>query len=270
MKKKNTVKNIDRRSFLTVAATGTGGVLFGLVFKADAQQPGAAKGAPPAGGRGGPGGFGAPAAPLKPADFIQVNADNSVTITAKNPEVGQGVRSLLPMLIAEELDVDWKDVKVVQADQDQAKYGGQIAGGSTATPTNWVPMRQLGAQARMMFVNAAAQTWNVPAADLTTGSGKVMHKASNRTVTYGELASKVASMTPPDAASIKFKDPKDYKIIGQTIVSPDLPKIITGKPVFSIDQTVPGMLYAVFEKCGVFGGKVKTHNLDMIKTLPGI
>ncbi|MCU1338770.1 MAG: aldehyde oxidase and xanthine dehydrogenase, molybdopterin binding [Bryobacterales bacterium] len=262
-------KNIDRRSFLTVAATGTGGVLFGLVFKADAQQaPGAAKGAPPAGGRGGPGGFGA--APLKPADFITVNADNSVTLIAKNPEVGQGVRSMLPMLIAEELDVDWKDVKVVQADQDQAKYGGQIAGGSTATPQNWIPMRQLGAQARMMFVNAAAQTWNVPAGELTTGSGKVMHKASNKTVTYGELASKVATMTPPDAASIKFKDAKDYKIIGQTIVSPDLPKIVTGKPVFSIDQTVPGMLYAVYEKCGVFGGKVKTHNLDMIKTLPGV
>src|SRR6185369_8044518 len=255
MKKKNTVKNIDRRSFLTVAATGTGGVLFGLVFKADAQQPGAAKGAPPAGGRGGPGGFGAPAAPLKPADFITVNADNSVTITAKNPEVGQGVRSLLPMLIAEELDVDWKDVKVVQADQDQAKYGGQIAGGSTATPTNWVPMRQLGAQARAMFVAAAAQTWNVPAADLTTGSGKVMHKASNKTATYGELASKVATMTPPDVASIKYKDPKDYKIIGQNYPSPDLPKIVTGKPVFAIDVTVPGMLYAVYEKCGVFGGK---------------
>jgi len=271
MKKKNNVKSIDRRSFLTVAATGTGGVLFGLVFKADAQQgPGAAKGAPPAGGRGGPGGFGAPAAPLKPADFITVNSDNSVIIIAKNPEVGQGVRALLPMMIAEELDVDWKDVKVVQADQDQAKYGGQIAGGSTATPTNWVPMRQLGAQARMMFVNAAAQTWNVPASELTTGSGKVMHKASNRTVTYGELASKVATMTPPDLASIKYKDPKDYKIIGTTVPSPDLPKIVTGKPVFTIDMTMPGMLYAVYEKCGVFGGKVKTHNLDMIKTLPGI
>ncbi|HEV8416972.1 MAG TPA: molybdopterin cofactor-binding domain-containing protein [Bryobacteraceae bacterium] len=270
MKKKTTVKSIDRRSFLTVAATGTGGVLFGLVFKADAQQ-GAAKGGPaPAGGRGGPGGFGAPAAPLKPADFITVNADNSVTIIAKNPEVGQGVRSLLPMLIAEELDVDWKDVKVVQADQDQAKYGGQIAGGSTATPTNWVPMRQLGAEARQMFVEAAAQTWNVPASELTTGSGKVMHKASNRTATYGSLASKVASMTPPAAASIKFKDPKDYKIIGTTVPSPDLPKIVTGKPLYTIDMTMPGMLYAVYEKCGVFGGKVKTHNLDTIKTLPGV
>ena len=255
-------KTIDRRSFLTVAATGTGGVLLGLVFKADAQQ------APPAGGRGGPGGFAATAP--NPATYITVNADNTVILTAKNPEVGQGVRVMLPMLIAEELDVDWKDVKIVQADQDQAKYGGQTAGGSTATPQNWIPMRQIGALGRMMFINAAAQTWNVPAAELTTGSGTVMHKASNRTATYGSLASKVATMTPPDVASIKFKDPKDYKIIGQTFVSPDLPKIITGKPVFAIDQTVPGMLYAVYEKCGVFGGKVKTHNLDMIKTLPGV
>jgi isoquinoline 1-oxidoreductase subunit beta len=271
MKKKNNLKNFDRRSFLTVAATGTGGVLFGLVFKADAQQgPGAAKGFPPAGGRGGGGGFGGPGAALKPSDFVTVNSDNTVTIVAKNPEVGQGVRSLLPMLIAEELDVDWKDVKVVQADQDQAKYGGQIAGGSTATPTNFLPMRQLGAQARQMFVDAAAQTWNVPATELTTGSGKVMHKASNRTVTYAELASKVATMTPPAAASVKMKDAKDYKIIGTTVPSPDLPKIITGKPVFGIDVTVPGMLYAVYEKCGVFGGKVKTQNLDEIKKLPGI
>ncbi len=268
MKKKNGMKHIDRRSFLTVAATGTGGVLFGLVFKANAQQPPAAQGAPPAGGRGGPGGFGA-AAP-NPATYITVHPNNTFDLISKNPEVGQGVRSLLPMMIAEELDVDWKDVRVVQADQDQAKYGQQIAGGSFATPNNWLPMRQVGALGRMMFVNAAAQTWNVPAADLTTGSGRVMHKASNRTVTYGELASKVATMTPPDVASIKFKDPKDYKIIGQTIQSPDLSRIITGKPAYSIDHTVPGMLYAVYEKCGVFGGKVKTHNLDMIKTLPGI
>ncbi|HEY2843722.1 MAG TPA: molybdopterin cofactor-binding domain-containing protein [Bryobacteraceae bacterium] len=270
MKKKNSVKSINRRSFLTVAATGTGGVLFGLVFKADAQQ-GAAKGAPqapPAGGRGGPGGFAA--APPNPATYITVNRDNTFELISKNPEVGQGVRSMLPMLIAEELDVDWKDVRVVQADQDQAKYGQQIAGGSLSTPSNWIPMRQVGALGRMMFISAAAQNWNVPAGDLTTGSGKVMHKASNRSVTYGELASKVATMTPPDVASIKFKDPKDYKIIGQTIPSPDLPKILTGKPVFSIDMTLPGMLYAVYEKCGVFGGKVKTHNLDMIKTLPGI
>src|SRR5207247_1461447 len=110
------------------------------------------------------------------------------------------------------------------------------------------------------------QTCNVPAADLTTGSGKVMHKASNKTATYGELASKVAAMAPPDPASVKMKDPKDYKIIGQTIPSPDLSKIITGKPVFTIDMILPGMLYAVYEKCGVFGGRFERSSCEAARS----
>ncbi len=258
-------KNMDRRSFLTVTATGAGGVLFGLCFSDSAKGQG--RGAPKGGGRGGRGGFGGP--PPNPQTYIMVHPDNTVTIIAKNPELGQGVRVMLPMLIAEELDVDWKDVKIEQADQDP-KYGSQIAGGSTATPTNWVPMRQVGAMGRHMFIEAAAEQWNVPASDLTTSMGKVMHKASNRTVTYGQLAAKVATMTPPEPNSVKMKDPKDYKIIGTTQHSPDLSKIVTGQKLFAIDQTVPGMLYAVYEKCGVFGGKVKTHNLDSIKKLPGV
>src|SRR5258708_5429078 len=128
-------KLIARRSFLKVTATGAGGVLIGLMVpQADAQQPQGRGGAPPAGGRGGGGGFGA-GAPPKVENYIKVAADGTVTIMAKNPEVGKGVRTMLPMLIAEELDVDWKDVKIEQTDFDAAKYAGQIAGGSTATPT---------------------------------------------------------------------------------------------------------------------------------------
>ena len=200
-----------------------------------------------------------------------MNSDNSVTIIAKNPEVGQGVRSMLPMLIAEELDVDWKDVKVVQADQDQAKYGGQIAGGSTATPTNWVPMRQLGAQARRCSSNAAAQTWNVPASELTTGSGKVMHKASNRTATYGELASKVATHDASGrGVGQDARTRRTTRSSARRFPARIFRRSSPASRCFGIDMTMPGMLYAVYEKCGVFGGKVKTHNLDMIKTLPGV
>ena len=123
------------------------------------------------------------------------------------------------MLIAEELDVDWKDVKIEQTDVDAAKYNGQIAGGSTATPQNWVPMRQVGAAARMpCWSAAAAQTWNVPEAELTTGSGKVYDKASNRSIGYGQLAAKVATLRL-QPTNIKLKDPKDYKIIGKPIVN---------------------------------------------------
>src|ERR1700682_6453561 len=137
---------IDRRSFLKVTAAGAGGVLIGLYV-----QPQAA-----AQNRGGP-----PGPPPDPHTYIKIAADGTITIVAKNPEVGQGIKTMLPMLIAEELDADWKWVKIEQAEFDDKKYAGQIAGGSTATPTNWVPMRQAGAAARAMLITAAAQTWSV-------------------------------------------------------------------------------------------------------------
>jgi isoquinoline 1-oxidoreductase subunit beta len=249
------MKHIDRRSFLKVTAAGAGGVLIGLYVQPKAAGQ----------NRGGP-----PAPPPDPHTYIKIAADGTVTIVAKNPEVGQGIKTMLPMLIADELDADWKSVKIEQADFDDSKYAGQIAGGSTATPTNWIPMRQAGAAGRAMLITAAAQTWSVPETECTTASGRVYHKASNRSLGYGELAGKMAALPMPDLKTLKLKDPADFKIIGVSQTQRELPNILTGKPIFGIDVVVPGMLYAVYEKCGVFGGKVVSSNIDDIKKLPGV
>jgi isoquinoline 1-oxidoreductase beta subunit len=245
---------MDRRSFLKVSGLAGGGVMISLYLEprmlpGQAQQPPAA---------------------LRPDAFITVNPDNTFTIIGKNPEIGQGIRTSLPMIIADEFDIDWRQVRIEQADFDQARYGQQNAGGSTAIPNNWDPLRRVGAGARQMMITAAAQTWNVPEGQLTTSSGVVSHRASNRTATYASLAAKVAAMTPPETSAIKLKDAKDYKIIGQPIPGVDNPGVVTGKPVFSIDFTLPNMLWAVFEKCPVYGGKVAGANLDEIKAMPGV
>jgi isoquinoline 1-oxidoreductase subunit beta len=247
-------KTMSRRSFLRATALAGGGMMLALYIE-PVEKVLAAQFGPPV--------------TLLPASFITIAPDGIVTLIAKNPEIGQGVKAMLPMLIAEELDVDWKNVRIEQGDLE-AKYGLQIAGGSTATPMNWEPMRQVGAGGRQMLIAAAAQKWNVPESECTTTPGVVHHEASKRSATYGELASAAATMTPPDTKTLKMKDPKDYRIIGHNTANPDIRKIVTGKPLYGIDFTMPGMLAAMFVKCPVYGGKVVSANLDEIKALPGI
>lgn len=246
---------LDRRSFLRVSSLAGGGLLL-----ATCLEPLAGPLAPALEAAG----------EFMPNAFITVTADGLVTIVAKNPEVGQGIKTMLPMILADEFDVDWTAIRLEQADLNEAVYGRQNAGGSTATPTNWDPLRKAGAVARHLMVQAAAQTWNVAASACTTASGRVHHRASNRSLGYGELAAKAATLPVPNPNTVTLKDPKDYKIIGQPIKAVGVPDIVVGKPIFSIDFTLPGMLWAVFEKCPVHGGTVASANLDVVKAMPGV
>lgn len=247
----------DRRTFLQISAVAGGGLLIGL-YTPDALAQRA----------GGPGGN---AQSLAPNVYITIHPDNTFTIISKNPETGQGIKNALPMIIADEFDVDWAQVKIQQADLNPI-YGGQTEGGSRAIPSNYHNMRVVGAGGRLLMLAAAAQQWNVPQTELSTARGVVTHGATKRTATYASLTARAANLTPPDvaAAEAALKNPRDFKIIGQRIRGVDNPDIVRGRATFSIDVAPPNTLYAVFEKCPVFGGRVVSANLDEVKKLPGV
>lgn len=202
--------------------------------------------------------------------FVRIGSDNIVTIGAKNPEIGQGVRTMLPMLIAEELDVDWSQVRVEQTLANEKLYGPQVAGGSRSTPVNWLPMRRIGAAARHMFVAAAARRWGVDAATLSTHAGHVRHVPSGRSATYAVLAADAAMMPSPDPESLVLKSPGDFRIIGTSIAGVDTPAIVAGKPLFGIDTQLPGMIHAAIELCPVFGGTLVSFDEAAVRGERGV
>lgn len=204
-----------RRQFLRqgAAATvlaGTGGLLLGIrhAFAAETEgavdRPASLAAALASG------------AEFKPNAFVRIDTSGRVTLISKQPEVGQGIKTSLPMVIAEELDVSWRDVQVEQGDLNPV-YGGQTAGGSNSTPNHYNDFRRLGATARHLLVAAAAQRWAVPAAELTTEEGAVLHRGSQRRAPYGELVAAAALLPVPQAESVRQKDPKDFKLLGQRV-----------------------------------------------------
>lgn len=244
---RNPVANSDRRDFLKIslglALSSTGSV--SMMSLASAKASGTLNA------------------------YINVNANGSITIYGPNPEVGQGVNTSLPMIVAEELDARWEDV-VCEAAPIQQQYGMQFAGGSLSIPMRWDEMRKMGATAREVLCQAAAKEWGVPRDELTTADSMVQHRASGKAAHYKDLVATASLMSLPDDADVQLKDSSQYRLLGKRIPNASAESIATGKPIFGIDAKVDGMVYASFVKCPSIGGVVKSANLEQVKGLPGV
>jgi len=241
---------VDRREFIKVGTLAGGGLLLAI------YAPGAR-------------GQDSAAAPFQPNAFLRIDPSGEVTITVARSDMGQGVRTALPMIIADELDADWSSVRVRQADAHPDQYGRMMTVGSSSVRNGaWLPLRRAGATAREMLVAAAAARWSVSAADLRTEKGRVLHNASGRSATYGELAEAAAALSVPTQP--KLKDPSAFKLIGTSPALLDTPDKITGRAKFGIDARVPGMLFATVVHPPVFGSRVKSFDATTAKAVAGV
>ncbi|NDC79437.1 MAG: xanthine dehydrogenase family protein molybdopterin-binding subunit, partial [Chitinophagia bacterium] len=197
-----------------------------------------------------------------------ISTEGAVTLMSPNPEFGSNVITSMPMIVAEELDVDWKHVIVQQADFLPARFDRQFTGGSQAIRQGWKGLRLAGATGRRLLVEAAAKTWQVPVAEVTTETGMLYHKPSGRKAGYGEMATLAATLPVPK--DVRVKDVKDFKIIGTSRRNVEGGKIVTGKPLFTIDHRQEGMLVAMLVHPPAFGMRVKSVDDKAAKAMPGI
>ncbi len=247
----------SRRNFLKVAASAGGGLVLGFNWlTSQATEAVLADGAAEAVGL------------VDFNSYLSIGTDGIVTLFSPNPEVGQGIKTAFPIIVAEDLDVAWTQVKVVQAPLDTKKFERQVAGGSGSILHSWQRLRKAGATARQMLVDAAAARWQVPASELTTDKGTVLHARTGRKLGYGELATEAAKLPVP--TDVKLKDRKEFKLIGQTIKNVDNKGILTGKPLFGLDFYREGMLFAMIQRPTAFGLKVKSVDSAAAKAMPGI
>ena len=247
----------SRRSFLVASSAVGGGLLLAATLPIVAHaRAGAAAGAA--------------AGEAQITLYARIAPSGVVTIIAPNPEMGQGAKTSLPMLFADELGVAWKDVVIEMADYMGGKLGGQSSGGSFSTPGTWMSLRRAGAAGRQMLIGAAAEKWKVPAAECRAADSIVTHAPSGRTLRYAELAQRAARMPVPDLEKVALKDDSQFTIVGTSVVDPDKARVVRGEQAFGIDVQLPGMKYAVFHKGPVFDAEVRSANLDEIRALPGV
>ena len=244
-------QTLSRRNFIKITSIAGGGIMVGFNLLVDAEPSKTAA-----------------SAIFSPNAYISIDANGLVTLMSPNPEIGQGVKTALPMILAEELDVQWDKVAVEMAPLDQSKYGAQSAGGSGAVRSRFMPIRNAGATARQMLVSAAAQQWDVKEEECYAENGMVIHKPSGKKLAYGELAAKAALLPVP--TNVKLKDPKDFKIIGTRVHNIDNPKIITGKPLYGIDTRREGMLFALVARPPAFGKALKSFDDTETRKVNGV
>lgn len=245
----------NRRSFLKASAAAGGGLILGFNWLVSCtSQPEEV--------------ITAPDSWFDINAFLKIGDNGVVTIMSPNPEIGQNVKTSMPMIVAEELDVDWKKVIVEQAGFDAKKFTRQLAGGSQSIRHGWQGLRMAGATARRMLLEAAAKQWQVPVEELTTEAGLIKHEKSGQSIGYGEIASAAAGIEVPE--EVELKDPKDFKIIGTSRKNVDGPKIIKGEPLYGLDIQREGMLIAMIEHPPAFGMKLKSMDATKAKAMPGI
>lgn len=257
-----TISNLKRREFLKLlGATGTS-ILFGIYLNGCDQSPlpseQAESEATPL-----------PTGLLEPNVYLKIDSNGKITVTAFRSEMGQGVRTAIAMILAEELDADWDSIMITQAPADSA-YGNQFTGGSKSIYGSFSILRVAGASVRQLLINAAASVWDVSPENCTTDSGTVIHPEGVSTISYGELAGVASQLELPGQGEFSVKKKEDYRIIGTDVHHWDAPEIVTGKAVYGIDVKIPGMYYAAIARCPQFEGSIKSFDASQALELKGV
>ncbi|PUV26394.1 MULTISPECIES: xanthine dehydrogenase family protein molybdopterin-binding subunit [Sphingobacterium] len=242
---------VSRRDFLKASGLLTGGLVLGVSFFSCDDK-------------------GKKVATVAPNVYLTIGSDGKVTIVAHRSEMGQGIRTSLPLIVADELGADWTKVEIIQAEGDEKKYGNQNTDGSFSVRMFYKPMREAGAIARLLLIRAAAKEWNVGVDQLDTKNGQVIQRESGKKKDFGDLVETAKTLPIPKASEVKLKDRQQFNMIGKETPIIDLHNIVTGKAVFGIDAVVEGMKIAVIKRCPVVGGKVKAVNDSKALAVPGV